>query len=81
MTQKSKKSRKIKRIPVRVISPQTAEMPLNKTDDSSPVEVKSNTVNFPIGDYSLSTVVKEIKRAGVITAITLIILVIMYFIL
>lgn len=81
MTQKSKKSRKIKRIPVRVISPQTAEMPLNKTDDSSPAEVKSNTANFPIGDYSLSTVVQEIKRAGVITAITLIILVIMYFIL
>ncbi|MDD5498511.1 MAG: hypothetical protein PHI10_03435 [Dehalococcoidales bacterium] len=80
MTPKAKKNRKNKRTPVRIITPQTVEMPA----EADPVTVKADArpaaSNLAPASRQPSTIVQEIKRTGIIAAGILVLLIVLSFI-
>ena len=80
MASKAKKTRKNKRTPVRIITPQTVEMP----PEADPVPVKADArpaaSNLSPAGRRPSTVVQEIKRTGIITVAILVLLIVLSFI-
>lgn len=80
MASKAKKTRKKKRTPVRIITPQTVEMPA----EADPITVKANARpaanNLAPAKRLASTIVQEIKRAGIIAAVILVLLVVLSFV-
>jgi hypothetical protein len=80
MAQKSRKVRKQKKTPVRIISPQTVQMSVEPpvASESKKVEPKTTHV-LDVRDNS-STLIPEIKRIGVVAATITILLIVLSFI-
>jgi len=80
MASKAKKTRKNKRTPVRIITPQTVEMPA----EADPVTVKADArppaSNLAPARRQSSTIMQEIKRTGIIAAVILVLLVALSFV-
>ncbi len=76
MSAKQKKNKKHKRTPVRVISPQTVEMPsdeITKIVETEPVTVTQKPI--PKYENKPYLLVGELKRIGIVFAVILLILV------
>ena len=77
MAPKSKKSRKNKKVPVRIISPQTVEMPQSVAPVCEPAESRAVPGSPAAAVRQPSTILMEIRRIGIIAAVILAILVIL----